>query len=211
MHGPAFGTVKCSPPEGITLNGYYVPGGTELSVHTIQYNPVHNDNIDDLILPVYSYPQLWCAECHNTLMIQILLTQADLIQRIKSNSFVIYMYALIHFVLCIGQIRLSTFHSDWAIVPALESTLLWYELLLSTLTDMLCCIYISQRGSGGTRLLFPHVCSRLLPFCVEYKSVIEFNYHVWFWRPLPIHPTYYKNSATCIICTICFFCRWRPK
>ena len=52
MHGPAFGTGKCSPPEGITLNGYYVPGGTELSVHTIQYHPVHNDIIDDFILPV---------------------------------------------------------------------------------------------------------------------------------------------------------------
>ena len=37
MHGPAFGTVKCSPPEGITLNGYYVPGGTELSVGLMQY------------------------------------------------------------------------------------------------------------------------------------------------------------------------------
>ena len=32
MHGPAFGTAKSSPQEGITLNGYYVPGGTELSV-----------------------------------------------------------------------------------------------------------------------------------------------------------------------------------
>ena len=35
MHGPAFGTAKCSPPEGITLNGYYIPGGTELSVPKI--------------------------------------------------------------------------------------------------------------------------------------------------------------------------------
>lgn len=32
MHGPAFGTIKCSPPDGITLNGYHVPAGTELSV-----------------------------------------------------------------------------------------------------------------------------------------------------------------------------------
>ena len=39
MHGPAFGTAKCSPPEGITLNGYHIPGGTELSV---QLYPIIN-------------------------------------------------------------------------------------------------------------------------------------------------------------------------
>ena len=95
-----------------------------------------------------SCPQVWCAECRNTLMIQTLLTQADLIQRIKSNSSVIYMYIamLVRFLFCIGQIHSSTFHLDWAIVPALESTLQWYDSL-SMLINIVCCT-LTKEGLG---------------------------------------------------------------
>ena len=32
MYGPVFGISKTSAAGGITLNGYYIPGGTQLSV-----------------------------------------------------------------------------------------------------------------------------------------------------------------------------------
>ena len=45
-----------------------------------------------------------------------------------------YKYTLINFN--VGQIHSSTFHLDWVIVPALESTLLWYEI-----NNVVYCIY----------------------------------------------------------------------
>lgn len=32
MYGPVFGIAKSAAPGGITLNGYYIPGGTQQSV-----------------------------------------------------------------------------------------------------------------------------------------------------------------------------------
>ena len=32
MYAPLIAITKCSPPGGITLNGYHIPGGTRLTV-----------------------------------------------------------------------------------------------------------------------------------------------------------------------------------
>ncbi len=32
MHPPVFGIGKETPPEGLTVAGYYIPGGTQLTV-----------------------------------------------------------------------------------------------------------------------------------------------------------------------------------
>ena len=37
MYGPLIAITKCSPPGGITLNGYHIPGGTRLMVSSYMY------------------------------------------------------------------------------------------------------------------------------------------------------------------------------
>jgi hypothetical protein len=95
MYGPLASITKCSPPGGITLNGYHIPGGTRLTVRVSISQHVNyviaSKHIIIIIMTVmftiliYSCPHICRVVCPNTLKIRTPLNQADLIQGTKSK------------------------------------------------------------------------------------------------------------------------------
>ena len=49
MYGPVFAISKSSTPDGITLSGYHIPGGTQLSVCINMLIAASNHNINSIL------------------------------------------------------------------------------------------------------------------------------------------------------------------